>query len=47
MIQPVESLEWIIAMKTSINIEIKLNVAAVITATSGLVFTVAYIFLVL
>jgi len=47
MIQPVESFEWIFAMKTSINIEVKLNVAAVITAISGLTFTVAYIFLVL
>jgi hypothetical protein len=43
MIQPVESFEWIFAMKTSINIEVKINVAAVITATSGLIFTVAYI----
>lgn len=47
MIQPVESFEWIFTMKSLIKIEIKLNVIAVITATSGLIFSVAYIFLIL
>jgi hypothetical protein len=42
MIQPVESFEWINAMKTSINIEIKVNVAAIITATTGLLFVLVF-----
>jgi hypothetical protein len=44
MVQPVESFEWIKPMKISTNIEIKVNVAAVITAISGLVLTVAMIY---
>ncbi|GAB2635115.1 hypothetical protein GCM10027192_05980 [Psychrobacter pocilloporae] len=44
MIQPVESFKWINAMKISTNIEIKVNVAAVITAISGLILTIAMIY---
>jgi len=44
MVQPVESFEWIKPMKISTNIEIKVNLAAVITAISGLVLTIAMIY---
>ena len=43
MTQPVESVPWGTTMKPKLIIEVRVNVASIITATSGLVFTVAYI----
>jgi hypothetical protein len=43
MTQPVESVEWANTMKTKLTIEVKIDVAKVITALTSLVLTVAYI----
>jgi len=43
MAQPVEPVKWVKTMKPKLSIEVRVNVASVITALSGFVFTIAYI----